>query len=283
MNEHAAYLSGIDLGIEHDLGALELELAGVEYGMVHGIGYGDLGARGAGAAGAAGGTVAAAGGMTALSATTAGTGIVAACINNPISAAVCGSAAVIGGAVGALTSWRASVKNVARLKAKIESLKTKMKAKIKGARTSGRKRRLKRRYERRIKRAEKRIARIIRVMKRRIERRQGKGKDLTARQKRMKAALGMGRKKRKKRKAKPAPKQSGRYATKSGNLPDADGLPAITRAEDAMLDADMAAEGDGDLFDMEDDPIYKQPWFLAVAGVVAIGGVIYITRQKPKK
>ena len=242
MNEHAAYLSGIDLGIEHDLGALELELAGVEYGMVHGIGYGDLGAM----------TVRAEPGVAGF---------------------------LSGG-------YAATRKNIERLKLKLKKLKMEKARKVAAAKWEGRKRRLKRRYDRRIKRAEKRIARIERVMERRIERRQGKGKDLTRRQRRLAALLG-----KKGRKGKKGKKQSGRYATKSGNLPDADGLPAITRAEDAMLDADMAAEedadmaaeGDGDLFDMEDDPIYKQPWFLAVAGVVAIGGVIYITRQKPKK
>jgi len=257
MTHHDAYLSGLDLGIEHDLGALELELAGMEHALVHGIGYGDLGARGAGAAGAAAG---------------------AAALPAYVGLA---TAAGVGATAGALTSWRASVKNVARLKAKIKKLKIQLRSKLKSTRSAGRKRRLKRRYARRIKRAEKRIARILRVMKRRIKRRRAKGKDLTARQKRMRAALGMGRKRKAGRRRLMMAK---RRAALRGGAPSEfapDGLPEITSAEDAGL----TSAGEDDLLDIADDaaladePIYKQPWFLAVAGTVVIGGILLTTRK----
>lgn len=282
MTHHDAYLSGLDLGIEHDLGALELELAGMEHALVHGIGYGDLGGAGGAAAGATGGAGAAAGGLTLAAATTAGPLTLAAL--GPVGWGVLAAGATGGAVVGGAASWRASVRNVARLKAKIKKLKTQLRSKLKSTRSAGRKRRLKRRYARRIKRAEKRIARILRVMKRRIKRRRAKGKDLTARQKRMRAALGMGRKRKPRGGLTRRLMMAKRRAALRGGAPSEfapEGLPEITSAEDAGL----TSAGEDDLLDIADDaaladePIYKQPWFLAIAGTVVIGGILLTTRK----
>ena len=56
---------------------------------------------------------------------------------------------------------------------------------------------------------------------------------------------------------------------------------SVTSAEDAGL----TSAGEDDLLDMADDaaladePIYKQPWFLAIAGTVVIGGILLTTRK----
>jgi hypothetical protein len=295
-------LNGYDADLEYGLGAVEAEIAAMERGFAYGppSDYGDLtdlgdfaGAGGA-AAGAAGGTVAAAGaikGSAAIAAAVGGGGAVpatlaAACIGPQ--AIVCAAAGVVGGTAGALASWRASVKNVARLKAKIKRLRETMKIKVSAARSAGKKRRLKRRYDRRIRRAQKRLDRIERVMKRRIERRLSKQKGLTARQQRLARSLGLrvgGRKampgqkqltalarqeRRKQRRVKRG--GAGRLALRQA-LRDRQGgdLPASGDLPEASLD-----NGFDEGMDLPvEQPIYKQPWFIGLVGIVVIGGAIY--------
>lgn len=212
---YARHLHGLDAdmhGLEADLRALE-----------HAVAYGDLGADaaaigagvGAGAAtvggagvatlGVGGATAAGAGyttavGGAALLSTGAATGAGAAATVATGSAAVgtgallaVAAAPVVGvGATAAwLASYRATTGNVRRLKAKIAKLRRKIldTKRIYGKTSPNVAKRRIRWYERQIRMARRRLDRIERVMKRRIERRERWGWDVSDRQKRLMRAL----------------------------------------------------------------------------------------------
>ncbi len=187
-------LHGMDAGLH----ALEAELGALEAAVFGAFGAGGALATGVGAGGAAlvgGGAVLASG--TAVGGTAAGVAagtsvLAAAGTGSLVGAAVIGApVAAVGGAAAFLASYRATAKNVQRLKAVIAKYRRKI---VDTQRIYGKKsprvaaRRI-RWYQTRIKRARRRLDRIERVMKRRIERRQARGKDLTGRQERMLAAL----------------------------------------------------------------------------------------------
>jgi len=175
------------------------------------------------------------------------------------------------------------------LKAKIKRLRETMKIKVSAARSAGKKRRLERRYDRRIRRAQKRLDRIERVMKRRIERRLSKQKGLTARQQRLARALGLrvgGRKampgqkqltalaRQERMKQRRVKRRGGRLMRRvrdqaGGDLPASDELP------DASIDTGLDNGFDTGMDLAADKPIYKQPWFIGLVGIVVIGGAIY--------
>ncbi len=296
---------GYDADLEYGLGAVESEIAAMERGFVYGppSDYGDLTDLGefAGAGGAAAGTAAGAAAVPAAAGVVAAKGFgvsaaapwaaatATACVSNPIGWAVCGGSAILGGTAGALASWRASVKNIARLKAKIKKLRETMKIKVSAARSAGKKRRLKRRYDRRIRRAQKRLDRIERVMKRRIERRLSKQKGLTARQQRLARALGLrvgGRKAMPGQKQLAALARQGRRKKRRGSrgtgalmqrMMDRQGgnLPASDELPDASIDTGLDNGFDTGMDLAADKPIYTKPWFIGLVGIVVIGGAIY--------
>lgn len=187
-------LHGMDVGLH----ALEAELGALEAAVFGAFGAGGALATGVGASGAAlvgGGALLASGttvGGTAAG-VAAGTSVLASVgTGSLVGAAVIGApVAAVGGAAAFLASYRATSRNVQRLKAVIAKYRRKI---VDTQRIYGKKsprvaaRRI-RWYRARIKMARRRLDRIERVMKRRIERRQAKGKDLTARQERMLAAL----------------------------------------------------------------------------------------------
>lgn len=213
-------LHGMDVGLH----ALEAELGALEAAVFGAFGAGGALATGVGAgaatlttagivsaaagSGASAATIAsAAGGGTLMSigagsllTSSAATGAAGAVVGATGSAALGTGAMVavaaapvvaVAGTAAWLASYRATAKNVQRLKAIIAKYRRKI---VDTQRIYGKKsprvaaRRI-RWYQVRIKMARRRIDRIERVMKRRIERRQAKGKDLTARQERMLAAL----------------------------------------------------------------------------------------------
>lgn len=304
--------SSFDHEIEYGCACLERDLGALEQSVAYGccgddLGVPDYGAAGGVAAAAAGvGTMYATGvtggmlasgvasagayaaggaGMIGTSAAGAGSLAVAAGGTLAATAVLAAPAALAAAGVGWLASWRADMKNIARLKAKIQKLRTTMRVKVARAQGSGRKARLKRRYERRIGYAQKRLDRIERVMKRRIERAKSKGKGLTARQKRLAQALGIGAKKRGKkglsgtvraRRSARGPRDLLETAAAQARaaIPNDDYLPDAGELPEGSL-AEMEA---GDYAD--DEPVYKQTWFLALAGVVVIGGILYTTRSK---
>jgi hypothetical protein len=183
--------------------------------------------------------------------------------------------------------YAANVKNIARLKARIKRLKATRDARLAGVKWAGRKRRIKRRYDRRIRRAQKRLDRIERVMRRRIAKRLEAGKELTRRQRRIQAALRSGR-------MSPAVgRRLKALALRSTAAPTPGGLisaPTGTYATDALPDGDTdLLPGAGDLpessmdagLDLlpEEQPIYKQPWFVGMVGIAVLGGILYTTRK----
>lgn len=100
-------------------------------------------------------------------------------------------ATAIGVTAAWLASYRATTGNVRRLKAKIAKLRRKIvdTKRIYGKTSPNVAKRRIRRYERQIRMARRRLDRIERVMKRRIERRQRWGWDVSDRQKRLMRAL----------------------------------------------------------------------------------------------
>jgi len=212
-------LHGLDAGLhglEAELGALEAAVFGA-FGaggaLATGVGAGAAAltatgvaaSAGAGAsasliAGAAGGgtlmsigagTLLSSGAATGAGAAVAGAGGSAALASGAMVAVAAAPVAAVVGTAAWLASYRATVKNVQRLKAVIAKYRRKIvdTQRIYGKRSPGKARRRIRWYQRRITWARRRLDRIERVMKRRIERRRGKGKDLTGRQERMLSAL----------------------------------------------------------------------------------------------
>ena len=191
--------------------------------------------------------------------------------------------------------YAANARNIARLKARIKRLKATRDARLAGIKWEGRKRRIKRRYDRRIKRAEKRLARIERVMKKRIAKRLEAGKELTRRQRRIQAALRSGRMSPAVARVQQARLKA--LALRSTAAPTPGGLtsePTGTYATDALPDGDasvLPAAGDLPESSMdagldllpEEQPIYKQPWFVGVVGIAVIGGILYTTRKPGAK
>jgi hypothetical protein len=189
-------LHGLDAGLhglEAELGALEAAVFGA-FGaggaLATGVGAGAATATGTAfimGGGTAAGAASVAGNVAAVAlvpgAATAGTAALAATVLAP--------AAAVGGAAAFLASYRATSRNVQRLKAVIAKYRRKIvdTQRIYGKRSPGKARRRIRWYQRRINMARRRLDRIERVMKRRIERRRSKGKDLTGRQERMLSAL----------------------------------------------------------------------------------------------
>jgi hypothetical protein len=128
-------------------------------------------------------------------------------------------------------------------------------------------------------------------MKRRIERRLSKSKSLTARQIRLAKALGIkvpgqggGRRRRRRRRLSPKQRRilaMRRRAAGASGLPGED-LPALPDGDTDLLPAagELPEGSMDDGFDLpEEQPVYKQPWFLAVAGIAVIGGILYVTRK----
>lgn len=189
-------LHGLDAGLhglEAELGALEAAVFGA-FGaggaLATGVGAGAATATGTAlimGGGTAAGAASVAGNVAAVAlvpgAATAGTAALAATVLAP--------AAAVGGAAAFLASYRATSRNVQRLKAVIAKYRRKIvdTQRIYGKKSPGKARRRIRWYQARINMARRRLDRIERVMKRRIERRRSKGKDLTGRQERMLSAL----------------------------------------------------------------------------------------------
>jgi len=184
--------------------------------------------------------------------------------------------------------YAANVKNIARLKARIKKLKETRDARLVGIKWKERKRWIKQRYDRRIDRAQRRLDRIERVMKRRIAKRRKAGNELTRRQRRIQAALRSGRRRRRRQ----SPKQRRLLAMRrrtagAAGLPGED-LPALPDGDADLRPAagDLPEAGafpegsmDDGFYLSEEQPVYKQPWFLAVAGIAVIGGILYVTRK----
>lgn len=151
-------------------------------------------------------------------------------------AAITGGAAAAGVAGSAVAlSYRATARNVVRLRKRLAKLKAKRAQLLRAAKGKpGKVKRIRARYDRRIRAAEKRLDRIERVMAKRIQKRRQKGKPLTKRQQRMQAA--MARKKAGKRKR--------NLGSKSRGVPvDA----YLSEEEEDVLDLDAeiaAAEAD---------------------------------------
>ena len=199
--------------LDRDLAGLNAELGALER---------SFGATAGGGAGLAAGAAAAGGAsyLSLTSAAAAGGGIANVTAASMAAASGAGSAGIIGAGALALpvaaiaapvavtaavlASYRATAGNVKRLKAKIKSLESKIRV-TKRTLSKSQPRTAKRRiwaYTVQINMAKKRLRRIERVMKRRIDRRRGKGKALTARQQRLVGALNLA--KRSKRQIQPA-------------------------------------------------------------------------------
>jgi hypothetical protein len=189
-------------GLSGDLDALE-DALGCPCSDRAGGGYGDLGASGAGtAAGATGAGLAAGagaaalygGGSAATGLTVAGklalTATTGAAAGGSVAAAlapaalIAAPAAAVAAGAGVALSFRATVGNVNRLKAKIAKLKAKIEQEERQRSNAIRRLRIKS-WKRQIARAERRLARIERVIERRVERRGS-----SARRDRVLAALG---------------------------------------------------------------------------------------------
>lgn len=176
------------------------------------------------------------------------------------------------GIVGRLSlGYAATAKNLRRLKLKLRKLEDELHQKVAATRWAGRKKRLKRRYARRIERAQKRIDRIERVMIKRTERRAGKGKDLTRRQRKLMALL-----------------KHEKHPTRRRHLEDA------IDAEDGIdIDAELdAADADLDLTDEEGglipaasaaDPFYLHPAFLIGFTAALTGGVLFTVLRRKRR
>jgi hypothetical protein len=189
-------------GLSGDLDALE-DALGCPCSDRAGGGYGDLGASGAGtAAGATGAGLAAGagaaalygGGSAATGLTVAGklalTATTGAAAGGSVAAAlapaalIAAPAAAVAAGAGVALSFRATVGNVNRLKAKIAKLRAKIEQEERQRSNAIRRLRIKS-WKRQIARAERRLARIERVIERRVERRGS-----SARRDRVLAALG---------------------------------------------------------------------------------------------
>lgn len=264
-------------GLAMELGALEMELAGLEQraayggcrcggGAYGGCGcggsYGDLGAdgrgttaaigTGAGAAGTAAGLTYVGGGSLAAGAGfAAGAGAAGAATAAVVLAPVAVAAAAVAVPAAVLATWRADARNIARLQKKIKRLRATLKSKLANARSKPHKMRLKRRYLRRIQRAKRRLDRIRRVLRRRIQRAKKRGNaDKVKRLRGMKnaALYGRGRKaakKRRKRRLSRAEKAKLKKMQASGATSG-----QIREEYDAMMSADMFEGG-------EIDPLHR--------------------------
>jgi len=182
-------------------------------------------------------------------------------------------AAVVGG-VGA--SYRATSRNIARLKSKIKRLKREVKTSSGGKKARKRKR---------LARAQRRLERIQRVVRKRVERRKAKGKDLTKRQKRLVAALKRGGSRKKKKllrariaklraeaeaEAKAAEQEDENFASELED--ELEGEPESEEYEDEMP-IEQALEP-------EEKKLYERPEVLAIGAVVLLGGIFLATRQR---
>jgi hypothetical protein len=191
--------------LDRDLAGLNAELGALErsFGAAAGGGAGLAAGSGAlvgGSALLASGTTAGAGAST-VAALSVGTSSAAGLA--VVGSAVFAPAAAVGVGAAALASYRATAGNVKRLKSKIKELESKIRV-TKRTLSKSQPRTAQRRirfYEIQINMARKRLRRIERVMKRRIDRRTGKGKTLTARQQRLVGALNLA--KRSKRQIQP--------------------------------------------------------------------------------
>lgn len=179
--------------LDRDLAGLNAELGALErsFGATAGGGAG----LAAGAATAGGTALFMGGGTAAGAASVAGNvlAVGAGASTGALAATVLAPAAAVGVTAAALASWRATSGNVKRLKSKIKELESKIRV-TKRTLSKSQPRTAKRRiwaYTVQINMAKKRLRRIERVMKRRIDRRTGKGKTLTARQQRLVGALNL--------------------------------------------------------------------------------------------
>tara|TARA_Y100001973_G_C5084672_1_gene274219 strand:- start:4 stop:633 length:630 start_codon:yes stop_codon:yes gene_type:complete len=178
--------------------------------------------------------------------------------------------------LGFASTYRASARNIARLKSKIKRLKREIKTASRGRKF---------RLRKRLARAQRRLERIQRVVRKRVERRKAKGKDLTRRQKRLLAALKRGGSRKKKKllrarieklraeaeaEAKAAEQEDENFASELED--ELEGEPEPEEYEDEMP-IEQALEP-------EEKKLYERPEVLAIGAVVILGGIFLVTRQR---
>lgn len=173
-------------------------------------------------------------------------------------------------------TYRATARNIARLKAKIKRLKREIKTS-----SRGRKFRLKKR----LARAERRLERIERVVRRRVEKRKARGKDLTRRQQRLLDALGRGGSKKKKKILRDRIAKLRAEAEAEAKAAEEEDEKLAAEFEDEVED-EPEPEGYDDEMPIEQvlEPEEKKPWerpeILAIGAVVILGGILLATRRK---
>ena len=181
--------------------------------------------------------------------------------------------AVVGG-IG--LSYRATSRNIARLKAKIKRLKREIKTASRGKKF---------RLRKRLARAQRRLERIQRVVRKRVERRKAKGKDLTKRQQRLVAALKRGGSKKKKKILRARIAKLRAEAEAEAKAAEAEDEKLAAEFEDEV-EGEPEPEGYDDEMPIEQalEPEEKKPWerpeILAIGAVVILGGILLLTRRK---
>jgi hypothetical protein len=173
-------------------------------------------------------------------------------------------------------TYRATSRNIARLKAKIKRLKREIKTSSRGKRF---------RLRKRLARAQRRLERIQRVVRKRVERRKAKGKDLTKRQQRLVAALKRGgpRKKKKFMRAKIAKLRAEAEAEAKAAEQEDENL--ASELEEELEDEPESEEYEDEMpIEQALEPEEKKPWerpeVLAIGAVVILGGILLVTRRK---
>jgi hypothetical protein len=178
--------------------------------------------------------------------------------------------------LGLASTYRASARNIARLKSKIKRLKREIKTASRGKRF---------RLRKRLARAQRRLERIQRVVRRRVERRKAKGKDLTKRQQRLVAALKRGGSKKKKKILRARIAKLRAEAEAEAKAAEAEDEKLAAELEDEV-EGEPEPEGYDDEMPIEQvlEPEEKKPWerpeILAIGAVVVIGGILLATRRK---
>ena len=173
-------------------------------------------------------------------------------------------------------SYRATSKNIARLKAKIERLQKEIKTASRGRKF---------RLRKRLARAERRLERINRVVEKRVGRREAKGKALTNRQQRLSEALKRGKDPKKKRSMQRALVGLKTKAAREAKEIEEEDRKLAASLEDEIKDdsAEDGAEAPG--FDAEfvEAESEKKPWerpeVLVIGAVLLLGGLYLVSRK----